>query len=113
MSMTSHAPVFVVLLPLTASLLCLLFSRLERKLGARLVQLALAGSLAASLSTLFQVLEQGGRSLHYWMGNWEPPIGIEFAVDPLNTVILCMITFLSLVISFYGEPFLREEDWLH
>lgn len=113
MSMTSHAPVFVVLLPLTASLLCLLFSRLERKLGARLVQLALAGSLAASLSTLLQVLEHGGRSLHYWMGNWEPPIGIEFAVDPLNTVILCMITFLSLVISFYGEPFLREEDWLH
>ena len=46
------------------------------------------------------------------MGNWEPPIGIEFAIDPLNASVLCMITFIALVVSFYGRPFLQDEDWL-
>ena len=113
MSLSLHAPVFIVLLPLTASLLCLLFSRINRKLGSWIVQLALLGSFASSVSTLLAVLEKGSHNIHYWMGNWEPPIGIEFAVDPLNTSILCMITFLSLVISFYGKPFLVNEDWLY
>ena len=113
MSLATHAPVFIVLLPLTASLLCLLFSRVHRKLGSWIVQAALVGSFASAVSTLYAVLEKGSHTIHYWMGNWEPPIGIEFAVDPLNTSILCMITFLSLVISFYGKPFLKDEDWLH
>ena len=113
MSLTTHAPVFIVLLPLTASLLCLLFSRFHRRLGAVIVQLALLGSFASSVATMQTVLNGGGKDIHYWMGNWEPPIGIEFAVDPLNTAVLCMITFLSLVISFYGRPFLKDEDWLH
>ena len=31
--MTQHAPIFIVLLPLTASLLCMLFSRIKKELG--------------------------------------------------------------------------------
>lgn len=93
MSISSHAPVFIVLLPLTAALLCLCFSRVQRKLGAWIMQAALAGAFVAALSTLCDVLQHGGRMLHYWMGNWKPPIGIEFAVDPLNSAVLVMITF--------------------
>ena len=63
--------------------------------------------------TMNQVLSVGGHNLHYWLGNWQPPIGIEFAVDPLNTLVVCMITFISLVVSFYSKPFLENEDWLH
>ena len=113
MSLGTHSPVFIVLLPLTASLLCLAFSRINRKFGAWLVQLALLGSFASSMVTLRDVLSGGGKMVHYWMGNWAPPIGIEFAVDPLNTSVLCMITFISLVVSFYSKPFLENEDWLH
>ena len=113
MNLWTHSPVFIVLLPLTASLLCLAFSRLHRHLGAWLVQLSLFAAFLFSLATLRQVLSVGGQSFHYWMGNWQPPIGIEFAVDPLNTSVVCMITFISLVVSFYSKPFLANEDWLH
>ena len=113
MNLWTHSPVFIVLLPLTASLLCLAFSRLHRHLGAWLVQLSLFAAFLFSLATLRQVLSVGGQSFHYWMGNWQPPIGIEFAVDPLNTSVVCMITFISLVVSFYSKPFLDNEDWLH
>ena len=113
MTLGEHAPVFVVLLPLTAALLCLLASRLHRELGGWLVQLSLFGSFLASLDLTRTVLRDGGQTLHYWMGDWSPPIGIEFAVDPLNCAVLCTITFIALVVSFYSIPFLSEEDWMH
>lgn len=108
-----HSSVFIVLLPLSASLLCLALSRLHRTLGAGIVQLSLLGAFISSLASMREVLAEGGKTLHYWMGNWQPPVGIEFAVDPLNTMVLCMITFIALVVSFYSRPFLQKEDWLH
>lgn len=113
MNIEYHAPVFIVLLPLTASLLCLLFSRISRTLGAWFVQLAVAGSFISSIVTLQTVLTNATKSVHYHMGNWVPPIGIEFAVDPFNASLLCMMTFISLGTSFYAKPFLVHEDWLH
>lgn len=113
MNLWTHSPVFIVLLPLSASLLCLALSRFRRELGAWLVQFALLGAFLCSLSILQQVLMSGGERIHYWMGNWKPPIGIEFVVDPLNALVLCMITFIALVVSFYSKPFLENEDWLH
>lgn len=113
MTLGTHAPVFIVLLPLTASLLCLAASRIRREFGAWLVQLSLLGAFISSVATLREVLAGNGKMIHYWMGNWQPPIGIEFAVDPLNASVLCMVTFIALVVSFYSKPFLVREGWLY
>ena len=40
--MTQHAPIFIVLLPLTGSLLCMLFSRISRNLGYYIVLASIA-----------------------------------------------------------------------
>lgn len=111
--MSAHAPVFIVLLPLTASLLCMLFSRIKRFLGAYLVMASIMGAFISACSVLYQVVNGKGAALHYWMGGWKPPIGIEFVIDPLNSVLAVLITFLAMIISLYGLPFLRDEDWLH
>ena len=47
--MIQHCPVLIVLLPLTAALLCLLFSKFNKNLGSWLVIGSIAGSLACSL----------------------------------------------------------------
>ena len=47
------------------------------------------------------------------MGGWEPPIGIEFALDPLNSILAVVVTFISLMVSLYSRPFVKDEDWLH
>ena len=44
--MTQHAPVLIVLLPLTASLLCMLFSRISKNLGSWIVMASIAGAFA-------------------------------------------------------------------
>ena len=110
--MIQHCPVLIVLLPLTAALLCLLFSKFNKNLGSWLVIGSIAGSLACSLQVLHQTLTSG-EAIHYWMGNWEPPLGIEFVIDPLSAVMAVLITFISLMVAVYSKPFMRKEDWLH
>lgn len=111
--MMQHAPVFIVLLPLTASLLCMLFSRISRNLGSWIVMASIAGAFASAVTVLKQVIANNGQAVHYWMGGWEPPIGIEFVMDPLNSVLAVLVTFISLMVSLYSRPFVKDEDWLH
>ena len=108
--MTQHAPVLIVLLPLTASLLCMLFSRISKFLGSWIVMASIAGAFANACIVLQRVLESGGKTWHYWMGGWEPPIGIEFALDPLNSILAVVVTFISLMVSLYSRPFVKDED---
>lgn len=91
--------------PLTAALLCLLFSKFNKNLGSWLVIGSIAGSLACSLQVLHQTLTSG-EAIHYWMGNWEPPLGIEFVIDPLSAVMAVLITFISLMVAVYSKPFM-------
>lgn len=111
--MTQHAPVLIVLLPLTASLLCMLFSRISRNLGSWIVMAAIAGAFANACIVLDKVIASGGKTWHYYMGGWMPPVGIEFALDPLNSILAVVITFISLMVSLYSRPFVKDEDWLH
>ncbi len=111
--MTQHAPVFIVLLPLTASLLCMLFSRIQKTLGSWLVMAGIAGAFANACYVLNTVLSNGGKTWHYWMGGWAPPIGIEFALDPLSSVLAVLVTFIAMIVSWFSRPFVKDEDWLH
>ena len=111
--MTQHAPVLIVLLPLTASLLCMLFSRISRNLGSWIVMASIAGAFANACLVLEKVISSGGKTWHYYMGGWLPPMGIEFALDPLNSILAVVITFISLMVSLYSRPFVKDEDWLH
>ena len=110
--MTQHAPVFIVLLPLTGSLLCMLFSRISRNLGSYIVMASIAGAFASACLVLQHVLENGGATWHYMMGGWIPPIGIEFALDPLNSILAVLVTFISMLVSLYSRPFVKDEVYL-
>ena len=111
--MTQHAPVLIVLLPLTASLLCMLFSRISKNLGSWIVMASIAGAFANACVVLAKVISSGGKTWHYWMGGWAPPVGIEFALDPLNSILAVVVTFISMMVALYSRPFVKDEDWLH
>ena len=111
--MTQHAPVLIVLLPLTASLLCMLFSRISKNLGSWIVMASIAGAFANACIVLNKVISSGGKIWHYWMGGWAPPVGIEFALDPLNSILAVVVTFISMMVALYSRPFVKDEDWLH
>lgn len=111
--MTQHAPVLIVLLPVSAALLCMLLSRISKNLGSYVVIASIFGALVSAVTVLQQVLANGGKAIHYWMGNWQPPIGIEFVIDPINGILAVLTTFIALMVSIYSRPFVKDEDWLH
>lgn len=111
--MTQHAPVLIILLPLTAALLCMLVSRWKKEVAPWVVIASIFGAFINACIVLKTVLESGGKTWHYWMGGWAPPIGIEFALDPLNSVLVTLVSFISLMVSMYSKSFLKDEDWLH
>ena len=108
-----HAPLFIVLLPVSAALLCMLFSRIQKNLGSWIVIGSIAAAFMSAVTVLQQVIADGGKPIHYWMGNWQPPLGIEFVIDPISGVLAVLITFISLLGSLYSLPFVKEEGWLH
>lgn len=111
--MSQHFPVLIVLLPLSAALLSPLFSYLHRQAGKWIAILSLVGAFLCSVGLLLQVVANDGEAIHYWMGDWMPPLGIEFVVDPINGVIVTMITFVALCSAIYSTPFLKKNNWLY
>ena len=109
--MSENFPILIVLLPLSASLLCPLFSYLKRDLGTWLVILAIACSFLSAIGCLYETVTSGA-AIHYWMGDWQPPLGIEFVIDPLNGTIVVLATFIALLVGIYGTPFWKEGSWL-
>lgn len=110
--MSVHFPVLIAILPLSAALLSPFLSRLNKNAGKWLVIAAIFGAFYSAVSVLLQVLRTG-ETIHYWMGNWQPPLGIEFVIDPLNGLLAVLVTFVALLVAIYGSPFLCKEGWLH
>ena len=74
-----------------------------------LVMFGLTCSLAASCAGLYQVLTVG--NMHYALGGWAAPYGIEYVLDPLSAFIAVVITvvgYISLIFppqaGLYEEP---------
>lgn len=108
--MNSMYPVLISVVPLSAGMLSPLFSYFNKQAGRILVQTALVISFLCSLGMLFQVM--GGDVVHYWMGNWEPPYGIEYVIDGINAFFVVFISFVGMVSCFYSKPFTDDEHWL-
>ena len=101
-----HSPALVVVIPLiSATLLMFLRSGFVAWLGVVAVNLAcfvLALSMAASVS-------EAGTYISYAMGGWAPPIGIEFRIDSLNSLILCLVTGIGVLAAIFSWPSVQAE----
>ncbi len=56
-------------------------------------------SLTASVVGLITVMQKG--ELHYFLGGWPPPIGIEYVLDPLSAFMAVIITFIAFMVMIY------------
>ena len=67
-----------------------------------------AASLVLSIYQLVLIVKRG--EISYWVGNWMPPYGIEFAVDSLSAVVLILICIMGVLTMIYGMPFLNRDS---
>ena len=89
----ANIPVLIVILPLCAALLCLLLTGINRHLGAVVVGLSVLASLVLSVMQLLTVIKSG--PVHYAIGGYAVPYGIEFVIDSVNALVLVLISIMG------------------
>jgi multicomponent Na+:H+ antiporter subunit D len=94
----------LILLPFTASLLCLLARFLHRLLMAQIVAALSVAGMIFLLGLLFPVLRTG-RVLSYAMGGWSEPLGITLYLDALAWTASALGTLVGLccLLFAFGE----------
>jgi multicomponent Na+:H+ antiporter subunit D len=104
---SSQIPAAIVLPPLLAALLSVIFA-LGSARASRLIVLAAASlSLLASLAALERCA--GGGVLHYEFGSWAAPYGIVYRVDGLAAVMAALISAIGVATFVYAGPSIADE----
>jgi multicomponent Na+:H+ antiporter subunit D len=104
---TEQAPVFIILIPLMFSFLTPLLGMAKKELCYYWVIVGLTASGLCTVVTLISVLESG--VIHYHLGGWSPPWGIEYVIDHLNILMLLLIAGTALVVAIYSKKSIEEE----
>jgi len=100
-------PALIVVTPLILSFFVNIVGWWNRKLCLPVVLIALSVSLASSIGILNTVIKHG--TIHYRLGGWEPPWGIEYVVDHLNALVLVTIAFVAILIAIYSKRSVEQE----
>lgn len=100
-------PVLVVAISLLSALTILLAGGVNRKSCFFISLATITFQFILSIFILRHVLTVG--TIHYWLGGWRPPWGIEYVVDVLNAYVLIIVLFLSLLAAIYSKRSVEQE----
>jgi len=100
-----HLIVLLVVVPLIGAPLCPLLP--NTRLPWYLATAVCAGVFFLSAVALQQVA--GGEPLHYSLGGWAPPWGIEFRLDVLNALLALLIASIAFFVVIFSGPSVRRE----
>ena len=57
---------------------------------------------------LLNMVQQHGE-IHYWLGMWQPPWGIEYVIDNLNAYVAIIVTFMAFAAAIYSKRNVEQE----
>ncbi|MDE0729532.1 MAG: monovalent cation/H+ antiporter subunit D family protein [Longimicrobiales bacterium] len=103
--MTDHLPVLLVVVPLVAAPIAALLNR--PRLSWAVAVAATLWALYAALELLSQTMAAG--VIHYELGGWAAPYGIEYVVDPLNAWVVVIVTLIGALIAPYARVSVERE----
>jgi multicomponent Na+:H+ antiporter subunit D len=105
--MTDQAPILVLVIPLLAAIIAPVAGLFKEKwpYGLTLVALAVSGIFSAMI--LLQVMASG--PIHYYVGNWKPPWGIECVIDHLNALMLAIVSGTAFLAAVFSKDTVQRE----
>jgi multicomponent Na+:H+ antiporter subunit D len=105
--MSDQLPAVIVVLPLVISFFIFFSGWWMKRAGFPLAIGALICCVLLSIGILKAVITGG--TVHYWLGGWEPPWGIEYRVDHLNAIMLVLVSVLSMLVAVYSKKLVEQE----
>ena len=98
-ALVHHLPILQVMVPLFGALIV---AFLRRGPSAWLVSLAICWAMPViSLLLIQRVMAEG--TISYPLGNWLPPIGIEYRIDMLNAFVMLLVSGIAAVMAPYAR----------
>ncbi len=107
MKFIQEFPVLIIVIPLIFAVIIPLVGRLNRLLPWIIASTITFFCFLISISLLITVLDTG--KISYWLGGWEPPLGIEYAIDYLNAFVLVVVSFIAFIVSLYSRRSVEVE----
>ena len=103
----THLPILIIITPLLTALLVMLVGFINKKLTHPLTVVGLGISLYSAVGVACTVGHRGPFS--YRLGGWKPTVGIEYAVDHLNAMVLVVITLVAFLTAIYAKKSIDKE----
>ena len=103
--MTYHLPVLLVVVPLVAAPIAALLNR--PRLSWAVAVAATLWALYAALELLSQTMAAG--AIHYELGGWPAPYGIEYVVDPVNAWVVVIVALIGALVAPYARASVEQE----
>ena len=103
----SPFPILIIVIPLISAFLIIVAGSFRKSLCYPLMVISLSMVALSSLAILNDVLSHG--TLHYRLGNWAPPWGIEYVFDHLNGFVALIVSTISLLIGISSKRMVERE----
>ncbi|MCW3134615.1 MAG: monovalent cation/H+ antiporter subunit D family protein [Methanophagales archaeon] len=102
-----HLPVLIVVISLLSAFTIFIAGWLNKRFCWFISFATILVQLVMAVFILHHVLTVG--TIHYWLGGWSPPWGIEYVVDALNAYVLVILLFLALICVTYSKRSIAHE----
>jgi multicomponent Na+:H+ antiporter subunit D len=105
--MIQQLPAIIVVFPLVLSFFILIAGLWSKRFCFPLAISAIFVCVLSAVILLASVIKQG--PIHYWLGGWPPPWGIEYLVDHLNAFMLLAVSSISLLVAVHSKKSVEQE----
>ncbi len=105
--MTQQAPALTIAILLLTAFWVPIIGMIKKESAYYLSLIAIFFSFLAACVTLLNVILHG--PIHYRMGGWPPPFGIEFVIDYLNAGVLALISLISFLTTVSAKKSVEAE----
>ncbi len=101
-------PALLIAIPLLTALALPVLGWWQKRFCFPLALAALVTMAGIAVNLAMQVITTG-EVIHYYMGGWEPPWGIELRLDHLNSLMAVLVTTIAVIICFYSFRSIQKE----
>ena len=100
-----NLPILIVITPLMFSLIVAILSNARYSWF-----LTITSSVLTLLFTTLLGIEISNKNfISYHLGNWSPPLGIEYVIDKVSIIPIFIISVISLFASSFAHQFFKQE----
>ncbi|MDL1956617.1 MAG: monovalent cation/H+ antiporter subunit D family protein [Candidatus Desulfofervidus auxilii] len=106
--MIEQFPALIVVTPLIMSFILFAVSWWNKRLCFPILILTLSACIVFAIGILDTVIKQG-KPIHYYLGGWDPPWGIEYVIDHLNALVLVAVAVVAWLVAIYSKSAVEKE----